>query len=137
MAHQLIGYYTVADDKDSTLKVMRSYQYWAVNRIRDKVHKTDWTNVNPRGGYIWHTTGSGKTLTSFKTAQLIANAKDADKVLFLMDRIELGTQSLEDYRGFADDKDDVADTNSTKELITKLKDDKNIGIFNSCKILYI
>lgn len=131
MAHQLIGFYTVADDNDCTLKVMRSYQYYAANKISDIVAKTDWTNPNTRGGYVWHTTGSGKTMTSFKSAQLIANSKDADKVIFLMDRIELGTQSLDDYQGFADDKDDVADTEDTKELITKLKDDKNILIVTS------
>ena len=54
---------------------------------------------------IWHTTGSGKTLTSFKSAQLIANSKDADKVVFLIDRIELGTQSAGEYRGFAEETD--------------------------------
>ena len=123
MAHQLIGFYTVADDTDNVLKVMRSYQYYAANKISDVVSKTDWYNHDNRGGYIWHTTGSGKTMTSFKSAQLIANSKDADKVLFLMDRVELGTQSLSDYRGFADDKDDVQGTNDTKDLITKLKSD--------------
>lgn len=121
MAHQLIGYYTVADDTDGILKVMRSYQYFAANKISDVVAKTDWSNPNTRGGYIWHTTGSGKTMTSFKSAQLIANSKNADKVVFLMDRIELGTQSLEEYQGFADSKDDVAGTDNTKDLITKLK----------------
>ena len=87
MAHQLIGFYTVADDSDGVLKVMRSYQYYAANAISDKVSKVDWKNKNLLGGYIWHTTGSGKTMTSFKSAQLIANSKDADKVIFLMDRI--------------------------------------------------
>ena len=98
MAHQLIGFYTVADDTDGVLKVMRSYQYYAANAISDKVAKTNWQQIGPSadrlGGYVWHTTGSGKTMTSFKSAQLIAQSKDADKVIFLMDRIELGTQSL-------------------------------------------
>ena len=92
MAHQLIGFYTVADESDGVLKVLRSYQYYAAHAISDKVAKTDWKNPNRLGGYIWHTTGSGKTMTSFKSAQLIANSKDADKVAFLLDRIELGTQ---------------------------------------------
>ena len=78
-------------------------------------------NVDRLGGYVWHTTGSGKTMTSFKSAQLIAQSKDADKVIFLMDRIELGTQSLKEYQGFADDKGDVQETESTHVLITKLK----------------
>lgn len=123
MAHQLIGFYTVADDTDGVLKVMRSYQYYAANRISDRVAKADWESRNQRGGYIWHTTGSGKTMTSFKSAQLIANSQDADKVVFLMDRIELGTQSLAEYRGFADDAGDVQETEDTQVLIGKLKSD--------------
>lgn len=121
MAHQLIGFYTVPDDTDGVLKVMRSYQYFAANAISDKVAKTDWKNKNALGGYIWHTTGSGKTMTSFKSAQLIANSKDADKVIFLMDRIELGTQSLKEYRGFSDEGEDVQATENTSVLVTKLK----------------
>lgn len=121
MAHQLIGFYTVPDDTDGVLKVMRSYQYFAANAISDKVAKTDWKNKNALGGYVWHTTGSGKTMTSFKSAQLIANSKDADKVIFLMDRIELGTQSLKEYRGFSDEGEDVQATENTSVLVTKLK----------------
>ena len=121
MAHQLIGFYTVADDSDGVLKVMRSYQYFAASAISDKVSKTKWEAGNQLGGYVWHTTGSGKTMTSFKSAQLIANSKDADKVIFLMDRIELGTQSLKEYRGFADENESVQATENTGVLITKLK----------------
>ena len=124
MAHQLIGFYTVPDDSDGILKVMRSYQYYAASAISDHVAKTKWEGNNLLGGYIWHTTGSGKTMTSFKSAQLIANSKDADKVIFLMDRIELGTQSLKEYRGFAEDNDDVQATENTGVLIAKLKSDK-------------
>ncbi len=109
MAHQLIGFYTVADGSDGVLKVMRSYQYQAANAISDKVAKSRWEaenlGANQRGGFVWHTTGSGKTMTSFKSAQLIAASHDADKVIFLMDRIELGTQSLKEYRGFAEENE--------------------------------
>lgn len=121
MAHQLIGFYTVADDSDGILKVMRSYQYFAASAISDKVAKAKWEGNNQLGGYVWHTTGSGKTMTSFKSAQLIASSKDADKVIFLMDRIELGTQSLKEYRGFADENEDVQATENTNVLISKLK----------------
>lgn len=121
MAHQLIGFYTVPDDSDGILKVMRSYQYYAASAISDRVANTKWGEKNQRGGYIWHTTGSGKTMTSFKSAQLIANSRDADKVIFLIDRIELGTQSLKEYKGFADDSDEVQATESTHELVAKLK----------------
>lgn len=127
MAHQLIGFYTVADSADGVLKVMRSYQYYAASRISDRVFEINrqhaWGAKDTRGGFVWHTTGSGKTMTSFKSAQLIANSKDADKVVFLVDRIELGTQSLGEYRGFADDADDVQATESTDILKAKLKSD--------------
>ena len=121
MAHQFIGDYTIADAKDEQLKVLRSYQYYAVNKIADTVAKTDWTAGNQRGGYIWHTTGSGKTVSSFKAAQLISRRRDADKVIFLLDRIELGKQSLEEYQNFADSKNDVQATENTAILLAKLK----------------
>lgn len=121
MAHQLIGFYTVADDTDGVLKVMRSYQYYAANKISDTVAKHKWDSGSQLGGYIWHTTGSGKTMTSFKSAQLIANSKDADKVVFLIDRIELGTQSAREYRGFADETDSIQETEDTAVLVAKLK----------------
>ena len=121
MAHQLIGFYTVADSTDGVLKVMRSYQYYAANKISDTVSKHKWENGNQRGGYVWHTTGSGKTMTSFKSAQLIAASKDADKVVFLIDRIELGTQSATEYRGFAEETDEIQETEDSAVLAAKLK----------------
>lgn len=128
MAHKLIGFYTVADDTDGVLKVMRSYQYHAANAISDKVSKHDWSLTSPRGGFIWHTTGSGKTMTSFKSAQLIANSGDADKVVFLTDRVELGTQSLKEYNAFAEDGESVQGTENTDELISRLKSNNTADI---------
>lgn len=123
MAHQLIGFYSVADERDGTLKVMRSYQYFAASRISDAVRTASWDRAGARGGYVWHTTGSGKTMTSFKSAQLIADSHDADKVVFLVDRIELGTQSLDEYRNFADDATSVQATEDTDVLRARLKSD--------------
>ena len=124
MAHQLIGFYTIADSADGCLKVLRSYQYIAANAISDVVRKCDWEQrpsmPGRPGGYVWHTTGSGKTMTSFKSAQLIADSHDADKVVFLMDRIELGTQSLKEYRSFADSETEVQGTENTGVLRDKL-----------------
>ena len=129
MAHQMIGWYTVADKTDGVLKVMRSYQYYASSGISDVVAKHDWDNneISTKGilgGYVWHTTGSGKTMTSYKTAQLIADSGLADKVVFLMDRIELGTQSLLQYQNFADETTEVQATDNTRQLVSKLKSDK-------------
>ena len=123
MAHQMVGYYTIADDKDETLKVLRSYQYFATTKIWERVRETNWDDHCHKGGYIWHTTGSGKTMTSFKSAQLIAKANDADKVVFLLDRIELSTQSADEYRGFANADDNVLDTEDTQNLIRVLESD--------------
>ncbi len=121
MAHQLIGFYSVADGADGILKVLRSYQYYAASSIADKVHQTHWDGSERLGGYVWHTTGSGKTLTSFKSAQLISASGEADKVVFLVDRIELGTQSLNEYRNFATEAEDVQATENTHILVEKLK----------------
>ena len=121
MAHELIGFYTIPDDSDGVLKVMRSYQYFAASAISNRVSNAKWTKEDQHGGYIWHTTGSGKTMTSFKAAQLIANSRDADKVVFLLDRIELGDQSLINYRNFADPSESVQATEDTQVLISKLK----------------
>ena len=126
MAHQLIGFYTVADNTEGVLKVMRSYQCYAARAIGRVVSERDWSDKDQqKGGYVWHTTGSGKTMTSFKSAQLIANSQDADKVVFLMDRIELGTQSLKEYKGFAEDSEDIHGTDDTADLIARLKADKS------------
>ncbi len=122
MAHEMIAYYTIADDNDKVLKVMRSYQYHAASKIFDTVSKMDWNMPNQqRGGVIWHTTGSGKTMTSFKSAQLIANNNKADKVVFLIDRTELGTQSFGEYLNFSQSEKEIVDTKSTRKLLEQLK----------------
>lgn len=126
MAHELIGFYTVADKKDGILKVLRSYQYYAVAAIANKVKLNDghWLEKGrQRGGFVWHTTGSGKTLTSFVAAKIISTSKDADKVVFLVDRTELDEQSVKHYKGFAEDENSVNDVASTYNLIAKLKSD--------------
>lgn len=121
MAHKLIGFYTVPDDGDGVLKVLRSYQYYAVESIANRVDRAQWTKSDKLGGYVWHTTGSGKTMTSFKAAQLLANSKKCDKVVFLMDRIELGTQSAKEYRNFADEREEIQETEDSQVLKDKLK----------------
>lgn len=127
MAHEIIGFYTVPDKTDDTLKVLRSYQFNAVRSIRNKVssHKDKWTDGIQTGGYIWNTTGSGKTMTSFKTAQIISEEGLCDKVVFLLDRIELGFQTLTEYKNFSDDTMDVQDTANTGKLWQRLLSDNN------------
>lgn len=123
MAHKLIGFYTIPDDGDGVLKVLRSYQYYAVEAINNRVGKAEWTAKDKLGGFICHTTGSGKTLTSFKAAQLLSSTGKADKVVFLVDRIELGNQSAIEYKNFKSDNEEVQTTETTDVLIGKLKSD--------------
>ena len=120
MAHKMIGFYTVADAGDGILKVMRSYQYYAASAISDAVGKCTWGVKHPIGGFIAHTTGSGKTLTSFKSAQLIASSHMVDKVVFLLDRVELGKQTLEEYQNFSTPTEKVNSTENTHQLVSLL-----------------
>ncbi len=123
MAHRLIGYGTIADGADNTLKVMRSYQYHAAYKIYSQVVKrTNWDDGRQQGGYIYHTTGSGKTMTSFKCAQLIKSSGKADKIIFLTDRDELWKQTYDNYRNFSD-CDDIEDTANANNLLSKLEND--------------
>ena len=123
MAHRLIGYGTIADGTDNVLKVMRSYQYHAAYKIYTQVVKrTDWDDSQQKGGYIYHTTGSGKTMTSFKCAQLIKSSGKVEKIVFLMDRDELWKQTYDNYRNFSD-CDDIEDTANTNSLLSKLEND--------------
>ena len=119
MAHKMVAFYTIADSGDGILKVLRSYQYRAVSAIERRLIEARglWGLRRPDGGYVWHTTGSGKTMTSFKAAQLAARSRLVDKVVFLVDRIELGTQSLGEYRAFADPMDTVNDTEDSGVLL--------------------
>lgn len=123
MAHRLIGYGTIADGTDNILKVMRSYQYHAAYKIYSQVVKrVDWDDGQQKGGYVYHTTGSGKTMTSFKCAQLIKSSGKVDKIVFLMDRDELWKQTYDNYRNFSD-CDDIEDTENTNSLLSKLEND--------------
>lgn len=120
-AHSLIAYYVIADKDRDVLKVIRSYQYQAIKQILRRTRKQKWGNHDPLGGYIWATTGSGKTLISYKTGQMIIDLQHADKVVFVVDRIELDTQSYREYNSFARDGEGVKQTKSSEDLFQKLK----------------
>lgn len=127
-AHRLVGDYMIADRGDEVLKVLRPYQIYAVEAILDKMHEinaldaVDWSRNTHKGGYIWHTTGSGKTMTSFKTATLLARKGLADKVVFVLDRIELSDQSMLEYLNFADDSTEINKPSSAWRLLGDMKD---------------
>lgn len=112
-------------DVDQKLLVMRPYQIVATERILNRIEiSTNYKKLGTveAGGYIWHTTGSGKTLTSFKTAQLASKMEDVDKVLFVVDRKDLDYQTIREYDRF--EKGAANSNKSTKILQQQLEDDK-------------
>ena len=152
---KMITKYIVLHEKDKVLMVLRPYQYYAVESIIARVKNSD------KNGYIWHTTGSGKTLTSFKASQILTNNPKIKKVVFVVDRQDLDDQTVKEFRAF--DKESIDGTEDTKTLvkhfldptrplivttiqklnvaikktafknqIEKIKDDKTIFIFDEC-----
>lgn len=117
---KMISKYIVLHEGDKCLMVLRPYQFYAVERILDKVqNSTD-------NGYIWHTTGAGKTLTSFKAAQLASEIEDVDKVMFVVDRHDLDTQTQSEYDAF--EPGAVDGTDNTDELVKRLQSNSKIII---------
>ena len=117
---KIIGKYIVLHEGDKCLMVLRPYQFYAVEKILDKVKNS---NDN---GYIWHTTGAGKTLTSFKAAQLVSELNDVDKVMFVVDRHDLDTQTQSEYEAF--EPNAVDGTDNTDELVKRLHSNSKIII---------
>jgi len=115
---KILSKYIVLHEGDKCLMVLRPYQYYAVEKILDRVKNTN------KNGYIWHTTGAGKTLTSFKAAQLVAELDGIDKVLFVVDRHDLDTQTKSEYEAF--EPGAVDGTDDTVELVKRLKSDNKI-----------
>lgn len=111
---KVIARYMVINETDKTLMVMRPYQIYAVEAL---VHRATETNNN---GYIWHTTGSGKTLTSFKCSQILSKEKKIKKVFFLIDRKDLDSQTVAEFNKF--EKDSVDITDKTTTLIKQIED---------------
>ncbi|HEY9081185.1 type I restriction endonuclease subunit R [Magnetovibrio sp.] len=106
---KMICRYIVLQEADRILMVLRPYQYYAVERIVEQV------KASRKNGYIWHTTGSGKTLTSFKAAQILTSFPKVTKVVFVVDRADLDYQTTREFNHFA--KGSVDGTNNTRELV--------------------
>ncbi|KLI76037.1 MULTISPECIES: type I restriction endonuclease subunit R [Lacticaseibacillus] len=129
MAHQMATNYMILDGTKNRqmIKVMRPYQVYATKRVISKLHHQQF-GIDPKEvGYIWHTTGSGKTISSFKAAWLASRLPNVDKVVFLVDRIALTNQTVDEYRAYDPDSDAdnkngvVADTANKAVLRQKLK----------------
>ena len=114
---KLISKYIVLHEGDKCMMVLRPYQFYAVERILDRVQNSN------KNGYIWHTTGAGKTLTSFKAAQLVSEIDGIDKVLFVVDRHDLDTQTQTEYEAY--EPGAVDGTDNTHELIKRLSGNKS------------
>lgn len=110
---KMISRYMIINDTDKALMVMRPYQVYAVEAL---VQRATETNNN---GYIWHTTGSGKTLTSFKAGQILADEENIKKVFFLVDRQDLDSQTIAEFNKFQ--KGAVDRTDKTQILIEQIQ----------------
>lgn len=112
---KMITKYIVLHESDNILMVLRPYQFYAVEAIIKRVKEST------KNGYIWHTTGSGKTLTSFKASQILTQNPKVKKVVFVVDRQDLDDQTVKEFRAF--DKDSIDGTENTKMLVNQFLDD--------------
>ena len=115
---KMIAHYVVYNETYKILMILRPYQYYATEKIIDKVHK------NSGNGYVWHTTGSGKTLTSFKASQIIMDLPQVHKVVFVVDRKDLDYQTMKEFNSFKKDCVDVTD--NTRSLVKQFGDDTKL-----------
>ena len=111
---KMLTRYTILNDTDKIMMVMRPYQVYAVEALVRQA------TLNDRNAYIWHTTGAGKTLTSFKIAQILAANPNIKKVIFLVDRKDLDSQTTEEFNKFENGSVDATD--KTNVLVKQMKD---------------
>ena len=115
---KMITKYIVLNESQKILMALRPYQYYAVEAIVERV------KTSKKFGYIWHTTGSGKTLTSFKTSQILTNLPEVKKVVFVVDRKDLDYQTIKEFNHFS--QGSIDGTNDTKSLVDQFNDDTKI-----------
>ncbi len=115
---KMICKYIVLNETNKILMVLRPYQYYAVEALINQVKNST------HNGYIWHTTGSGKTLTSFKASQILMNLPEVKKVVFVVDRKDLDYQTNKEFNSFS--KGSIDGTANTKSLVTQFADDTKL-----------
>ena len=125
---KMITKYIVLHETDKTLMVLRPYQYFAVEKIIERVKTTN------KNGYIWHTTGSGKTLTSFKASQILSKLPKVDKVVFCVDRRDLDYQTSKEFNEFSPGS--VDGTHNTKALVNQFANDSTSLIVTTIQKLF-
>ncbi|RSX56377.1 type I restriction endonuclease subunit R [Bifidobacterium samirii] len=129
MAHQMATNFMIldGDPKHRNLMVMRPYQVYATKRVIERIREHTFGTDDQEVGYVWHTTGSGKTISSFKTAWLASRLPGVDKVVFVVDRVALTRQTFDKYAAYDPDRDEdgnngvVAETANTGVLASKLR----------------
>ncbi len=131
-AHEMISRYTVLDEDAKRLILLRPYQIHAIKAIRE-------ASKQGKSGFVWHTTGSGKTLTSYKaTRNLLMDIPSIDKAIFLIDRKDLDTQTTMAFQAYANnDLVDVDETDNVNDLKKKLKSDDRQVIVTTIQKLHI
>jgi type I restriction enzyme R subunit len=115
---KMIAHYIVHNETHKILMVLRPYQYYATEAIIKQVR------TSRKNGYIWHTTGSGKTLTSFKASQIVMDLPEVHKVVFVVDRKDLDYQTMKEFNSFKKDSVDVTD--NTRSLVRQFRDDTKL-----------
>src|SRR5680860_840300 len=115
---KMIAQYVVMNEAYKNMMILRPYQYYASEAIINQVANSK------ENGYIWHTTGSGKTLTSFKASQIVMDLPDVHKVVFVVDRKDLDYQTMKEFNAFKKDSVDVTD--NTNSLVKQLTDDTKL-----------
>ncbi|MCH3949669.1 MAG: type I restriction endonuclease subunit R [Acidaminococcus sp.] len=119
-AHKMVSQYTVLDDERKALIMLRPYQIHAIEAIKDAVNP--YSDGGRHSGYIWHTTGSGKTLTAYKAAHYLTQIPSVDKVIFVVDRRDLDNQTTGAFKAYAEcDRIAVNKTDNTSDLVKKLQ----------------
>ncbi|MCL0330080.1 type I restriction endonuclease subunit R [Apilactobacillus xinyiensis] len=123
MAHKVVSEYTAIDEERKKLLLLRPYQIYAIEAVLKRIKQRE-------NGYVWHTTGSGKTLTSYKTAKLAAQQPSVDRVVFLVDRKALDDQTTSNFNAYAENDDmEIKDAKNTNNLRQELlKNDGKILI---------
>lgn len=111
---KMITKYTVLSETDKVLLVLRPYQFYAVEAVINRVQNSN------KNGYVWHTTGSGKTLTSFKASQILTEMPEVFKVVFVVDRNDLDYQTIREFNRFKEGS--VDGTDNTKVLVKQFED---------------
>lgn len=113
-AHNMVAHYSVLDHEKKSIILLRPYQIHAIEAVRD-------ANKNYESGYVWHTTGSGKTLTSYKVAHNLLNNKKIEKTIFIVDRRDLDQQTTSSFLSYSEnDSVQIDETDNVNELINKL-----------------